>query len=170
VQRCGTATAKHAAKQAFLSAVFLFATLHLRAAHAPRSNKGESMATIRMEFWRNPYDGPACIEYSWVPEGARRNILLQPGQQEGYSDDTVADDLKPSHVQVYVANNEPPPSSLEMWQFPQGAPYPAPIVRARVELHSDRMEARGTVWYADGAKATDQRALEPRPRKCPTGL
>ncbi len=31
---------------------------------------------VTMTFWRDNYSGPACLEYSWVPEGLRRNIQL----------------------------------------------------------------------------------------------
>ena len=127
------------------------------------------MTTIRMEFWREPHGDKGCIEYSYVPEGRRRNIVLPPGVQEGYSDDVVPDGTRPSHVQVYVATTGMPPASLEMWQFPPGPPYHLPIKRARVELHGRRGVAVGIVWYEDGHEARDEHPLEPIPRDCPTG-
>jgi hypothetical protein len=60
------------------------------------------MAKITMDFWRDDYAGPACPEYSYVPEGKRRTIQLRPGQQEAIQTDIVPDDLKASHVQVYT--------------------------------------------------------------------
>lgn len=133
------------------------------------------MAEITMEFWRDAYDGPACLEYSWVPEGLRRNIELSPGMQEGSSTDSVDDTLDASHVQAYVANNNspsspPPDVSLEMWQFPEGAPHTAAIVHARIELYHGGMYAIGRVRYADGYTTESRTALQPIPRRCPTGL
>ena len=29
------------------------------------------MAKITMDFWRDDHTGPACLEYSYVPEGKR---------------------------------------------------------------------------------------------------
>jgi len=125
------------------------------------------MPTVTMEFWRDEYlQGGACLEYSWVPEGLRRVIVLGAGQQQGASVDDV-DDV--SHVQVYVTRNDEPVASLENWQFPPGGPGPAPIERARVELHVRDMVAHGTVWYLDGTTVSDSRELEPVPRPCPTG-
>jgi hypothetical protein len=77
------------------------------------------MAKITMDFWRDDHTGPACLEYSYVPEGKRRIIQLRPGQQEAIQADTVPDDLKPSHVQVYTLTNNDT-VSLDMWQFPPG--------------------------------------------------
>lgn len=125
------------------------------------------MAHVVMEFWRVAYEGTACLEYSWVPAGLRRVIVLSPGQQEGVSHDTV--EVEPSHVQVYVTTNEAPLASLVKWQFPPGGPHTAPIVRARVELHTIEMVARGTVWFKDGTSVTDSKPLEHVPRPCPSG-
>ena len=47
---------------------------------------------------------PRALEYSYVPEGKRRTILLRAGQQEHIQIDTVPDDLEASHVQVYTFN------------------------------------------------------------------
>ncbi|GMQ96816.1 MAG: hypothetical protein BMS9Abin15_0497 [Gammaproteobacteria bacterium] len=46
--------------------------------------------TVTMTFWRDDYSESACLEYSWVPEGLRRNIQLMPGQQEDTSTDSVS--------------------------------------------------------------------------------
>ena len=132
--------------------------------------KGAKMAQLRMEFHRMPHDGPACLEYSWVPEGLRRNIVLNPGEPSGYNDDTVDDSLKPSHVQVYVATNAFPIASLQDWQFPSMPHNNSYLVGARVELDSMAMKATGVAMYADGHTTTDVRDLEGIPRECPTGL
>ena len=63
------------------------------------------MAKITMDFWRDDFSGPACLEYSYVPEGKRRTIQLRAGQQEAVQIDTVPDDLKASSVQVYTLTN-----------------------------------------------------------------
>ena len=74
------------------------------------------MAKITMDFWRDDHTGPACLEYSYVPEGKRRTIQLRPGQQEAIQDDTVPDELKPSHVQVYtLTNNDTVSLAISAW-------------------------------------------------------
>ena len=121
---------------------------------------------LTMKFWRDDYTEGACLEYSWVPEGVRRVITLDPGQQAGDRTDPVSDDLKPSHVQVYrLVNNKR--VSTEMWQFPPGPPYTDPVDGATVEVYEGRLEAVGTVRYADGSTASDTRPLDPFPRPCP---
>lgn len=122
--------------------------------------------TVTMKFWRDDYSGPACLEYSWVPEGVRRVIQLPPGQQAGDRTDPIADDLDPSHVQVYRLDNNTRVST-EQWQFPPGPPYSAPVDGATVEVYQARLEAVGTVHYADGSTAADTRRLDPIPRPCP---
>ena len=59
---------------------------------------------ITMTFWRDDSSRPACLEYSWVPEGLRHTIQLDSGQREGSETDTISDELNPSHVQVYRLN------------------------------------------------------------------
>jgi hypothetical protein len=130
------------------------------------------MADIYLEitFWRDVYSGPACLEYSWVPEGHRRTILLKPGEQVKSNNDLVASDLHPSHVQVYVLTNDR--HSTEDWQFPPGPPHPTPVVSARIDVVEREMYAGGTVSYADGSKSTppQRQKLDRLARKCPTGL
>src|SRR5580692_4060470 len=111
-----------------------------------------------MKFWRDVYNRPGCLEYSWVPEGRRRVILLEAGQQEGARTDPIAAGLKPSHVQVYSLTNGI--HSTEGWQFPPGPPHLTPVVSARVEVFESRMEVVGTVYYADGSTATQTQKLE----------
>ncbi len=123
--------------------------------------------TVIMTFWRDNYTGPACLEYSWVPEGKRRNIQLEPGQQKGTNKDEVDDGLDPSHVQVYVATNNEA-VSIANWQFPEGKPGPAPIMTARVEVHQEQLEIIGAVIYEDGSNAKSKATLDKCGRDCPT--
>lgn len=120
---------------------------------------------ITMVFWRDKYKGPGCLEYSWVPEGHRRYISLRPGTQQGSSTDTIDDTLDPSHVQVYVATNSDE-VSVEMVQFPS-APHKSPIVSAQVLLFEEAKLMVGTVFYFDGAIASDMIKLDPHGRNCP---
>ena len=116
---------------------------------------------ITMRFVRDVFTGPACLEYSWVPEGKRHTILLDPGQPEGFRTDPIADDIHPSFVQVYrLSNNQR--TSLEMWQFPKGPPpHGSDVDRAEVEVHESTMEAVGTVFYTDGTSASGRHRLDP---------
>ena len=126
------------------------------------------MATITMDFWRDEYAGPACLEYSYVPEGKRRTILLRAGQQEHIQIDTVPDDLEASHVQVYTLTNNDA-VSLAMWQFPAGAPYILPVKGAQVSVLQERMLAAGMVTYTDETVNSGSAPLDPYPRPCPQG-
>jgi hypothetical protein len=121
---------------------------------------------IKMTFWRDDYKGPACLEYSWVPEGKRHTILLPPGQQEGSATDSIPDDLDPSQVQVYrLTNNEK--VSLDMWQFPPGPPHPLPVEGAKVDVFQLREEVVGVVRYTDATTAAGAAVLDNYPRPCP---
>jgi len=122
--------------------------------------------TATMTFRRTDYSGRGCLEYSWVPEGKRRIIILGPGQAEHTQADTVPDNLKISQVQVYVLSNDE--LSTEMWQFPPGPPHTHPVTTASVSVLAK--EAVGTVQYTDGTQAADTRHLDAYPRKCPTGF
>jgi hypothetical protein len=124
------------------------------------------MATITMDFWRDEFTGPACLEYSYVPEGKRRTIQLRPGQQEVIQTDTVPDDLKASQVQVYTLTNNDI-VSLAMWQFPPGPPYILPVIRAQVSVLQERMVAAGMVTYSDETVNSGSAPLDPFPRPCP---
>jgi IPT/TIG domain len=119
----------------------------------PRSN---------MVFKRDLYKGTGCLEYSWVSEGKRRVIQLNPNIQEGEGDGPMAKDA--SHVQVYALSNGL--YGVKEWQFPSGPPHPSPVVRAVVEVK--QTEAVGTVFYQDQSYASDTKALVPMPVKCPT--
>jgi hypothetical protein len=121
---------------------------------------------ITMTFWRDDYTGPACLEYSWVPEGKRHTIQLKPGQQEGSETDSISDDLNPSHVQVYrLTNNEM--VSVDMWQFPPGPPHSLPVESAKVDVFQARELAVGVVRYTDGTTAAGAIVLDNYPRPCP---
>jgi len=124
------------------------------------------MAKITMDFWRDNYAGPACLEYSYVPEGKRRTILLRAGQQEAIQTDTVPDDLKASHVQVYTLTNNGV-VSLSMWQFPPGPPYALRVIGAQVSVLQERMLAAGMVTYSDLTVNSGSAPLDPYPRPCP---
>ena len=117
---------------------------------------------ITMVFWRDDYVGPACLEYSWVPEGKRHTIQLAPGQQQGSQTDSIPDDLNPSQVQVYRLNNNDL-ISAEMWQFPPGPPHALPVASAKVDVFQLREEAVGVVRYADDTTAAGAR-VAPRAR------
>ena len=116
-----------------------------------------------MLFKRDIYKGKGCLEYSWVSEGKRRVIQLDPNVKEGEGDGPAATDA--SHVQVYALTNGQ--YSLKDWQFPSGPPHSSPVVSATVELKE--IEAVGTVFYQDQSFATDTKALMPMPVKCPAG-
>jgi hypothetical protein len=126
------------------------------------------MAKVTMDFWRDEHTGPACLEYSYVPEGKRRTIQLRPGQQEAIQADTVPDDLKPSHVQVYTLTNNDT-VSLDMWQFPPGPPHVLPVMGAQVSVLQKRMVTAGMVTYSDETVNSGSAPLDPFPRPCPQG-
>jgi len=124
------------------------------------------MAKMTIDFWRDDYSDQACIEYSYVPEGKRRTLVLQSGQQEAIQTDTVADDLKPSHLQVYALTNNGV-VSLDMWQFPLGPPHALPVVGAQVSVLQERMVAAGTVTYSDATVDSGSAPLDMYSRPCP---
>src|SRR5690349_21406541 len=124
------------------------------------------MAKITMDFWRDDYNDRACLEYSYVPEGKRRTLLLKAGQQEAVQTDTIPEDLKPSHVQVYTLTNNGE-ISLDMWQFPPGPPHDLPVVGAQVSVLQERMVAAGAVTYSDATVDSGSAPLDLYPRPCP---
>jgi IPT/TIG domain-containing protein len=119
-------------------------------------------AKSNMVFTRDLYKGKACLEYSWVPEGKRRVIQLNPNTQEGEGDGPTAKEV--SHLQIYALSNGL--YGLRDWQFPPGPPHRSAVVRAIVEVKET--EAVGTVFYHDRSSATDRKALVPMPVACPT--
>jgi hypothetical protein len=118
---------------------------------------------MMLTFWRDDADGPACIEYSWVPEGGRRVIQLSAGQQEGNRTDPGPDDA--SHVQVYRLNSNG--FGSDGWQFPPGPPHAYPVTQATVEVLHQRGKILGTVEYADGTTKSDTCPLKKSPLPCP---
>jgi hypothetical protein len=121
---------------------------------------------ITISLWRDNSNGPAYLEYSWVPEGKRHTVQLRAGQQEGSETDSIPDNLKPSHVQMYrLTNNET--VSVDMWQVPPGPPHALPVESAKVDVFQMREEAVGVVRYTDGTSAAGATVLDNYPRPCP---
>lgn len=119
-----------------------------------------------MKFWRDKYKGPGCLEYSWVPEGRRRYINLQPGMEQGSSTDIIDDSLEPSNVQVYIASSNGE-VSIEMWHFPAVARKNSPIVSALVLIFEGAGLIVGTAYYADGTVTSELAKLDRQGRVCP---
>jgi len=114
-----------------------------------------------MVFKRDLSNGKGCLEYSWVSEGKRQLIQLNPSIKEGEGAGPTAKDA--SHVQVYALSNGL--YGLKEWQFPSGPTSSLPVVRAVVELKE--IEAVGTVFYQDESSATERQLLQPMPVNCP---
>jgi hypothetical protein len=124
----------------------------------------------RMTLLRDEYTGPACLEYSWVPQGTRRLLRLPSGQPAGHRIDPTPPNR--SHVQVYSLTNTVLPGTERGglntgWQFPPGPPYGSPIREATVRVYHAAMVAEGTVVYKDGHRVTDERELTREPLRCP---
>lgn len=115
----------------------------------------------KMMFWRHMTDGPACLEYSWVPEGKRRVVRLGSGVRENWG---VGPMSHASHVQVYSLSNNGR-AGVKKWQFPPGQPHSGKVVGATVEVRG--MEVVGTVYYNDGTSALDRHTLDPAVHTCP---
>lgn len=113
-------------------------------------------AQLTMIFWRDSYNDPGYLEYSWVPEGKRHTIDLGPGEEEESRSDPGPADA--SHVQVYRLTNGR--LAIEDWQFPPGPPYKSPVIAAIIQVLEYTMEVVGTVHYADGTNATERRPLK----------
>jgi hypothetical protein len=125
------------------------------------------MATsVTMNFSRDDASGQGCLEYSWVPEGKRRVIILPPGTASGSQKDAISSTLNPSHVEVYRLDNNGS-ASTEKWQFPPGPPHTSPIDEATIVVSSAAMTADGTVVYTDGKTNGDKRILDAQGRPCP---
>ena len=117
-----------------------------------------------MRFTRDLYKGNGCLEYSWMSEGKRQVIQLNPNIKEGEGNGPTTQDA--SHVQVHALSNGL--YSVKEWQFPSGPPHHSPVVRAIVEVKET--EAVGTVFFQDESSATDTKALVPMPLQCPTNV
>jgi hypothetical protein len=111
---------------------------------------------LTMIFWRDVYNEPGFLEYSWVPEGNRHTIALSSPQQEGTRIDPGPSDA--SHVQVYRLTNGR--LAIQNWQFPPGPPYKSPVIAAIIQVIEQQMEVVGTVHYADGTSATERRPFK----------
>jgi hypothetical protein len=123
---------------------------------------------VEIIFRRDHHGEPACLEYSWVPQGQRRTILLDPTQVFNSQKDSIPDDLKPSQVQVYVLNDAPKGSlpSAGNRQFPSGPPRGV-VIAAEVKIQGRKVT--GTAYYADGSSSQpgDDYALDERSSRCP---
>jgi hypothetical protein len=112
---------------------------------------------LTMIFWRDVYNEPGSVEYSWVPQGHRLDIRLGPDQQEGSGSDPGLPNV--SHVQVYQLTNGR--LGIGNWQFPPGPPHKSPVIAAIIQVLERRKEVIGIVHYADGTVAKDTHLLEP---------
>jgi hypothetical protein len=112
-------------------------------------------AQLTLIFWRDVYNESGSVEYSWVPQGTRRDIWLGPDQQEGSRSDPGLPNV--SHVQVYHLTNGR--LGIGNWQFPPGPPHKSPVIAAIIQVLEQRKEVIGTVHYADGTSARDSRPL-----------
>ena len=93
-------------------------------------------------------------------------LLLKPGEQRIVQTDTVLDEVKPSHVQVYTMTNNGT-VSLAMWQFPAGPAHTLPVEGAQVSVLQERLVAVGKVTYPDLTVNSGSAALDVYPRPCP---
>jgi hypothetical protein len=111
-----------------------------------------------MIFWRDLYEEPGSVEYSWVPQGIRRDIRLAPDQQVGSQSDPPSGHALVSHVQVYELTNGR--LGIGNWQFPPGPPHKSPVIAAIIQILQHRKEVIGIVHYADGTTAKSSHPLE----------
>lgn len=120
---------------------------------------------IEMRFWRDDTKEKACLEYSYVPQGLRRHILLEPGQQELVRKDSIPAELNPSHVQVYALKNGN--TGVFMAQFPAGPPQPTVLIAARVFVVSAGDQATATAEFAGGSSLYTTYRLKTTDLPCP---
>jgi hypothetical protein len=119
---------------------------------------------IHITFRRDVYDGPACLEYSWVPEGLRHTLRMMPGEREVSATDVGLDET--SNLQVYVLTSNDRVSLADI-QFPDSPP-PRRLVSASVDVRENDLRVEVTVEDATGGTATGSFALERVSRPCPT--
>jgi len=119
---------------------------------------------IQITFARDIDDGPACLEYSYVPEGLRRQIYLDNGQRHITRPDSVPDGYG-SNVQVYVLTSNRR-YSTGGWQFPQVS-RGVLIASAEVVVNQTTMQVIARVIFEDGVVDTYPHPLESRMRECP---
>ncbi len=79
-----------------------------------------------MTFWRDDYSGPACLEYSWVPEGLCIVIVGSTPQPGVWPLSLVSFGARSYKYNVTIA-----PSPL--WETPCGAPPVAHAIPAPYE-------------------------------------
>lgn len=120
-------------------------------------------AQITMIFWRDTDIGPACLEYSWVPQGVRKLIQLPPLEDEDSRKDPALPNI--SQVQVYRLVSDR--LGVDTWQFPAGPPPNSRIIYATIQVFENRKYVLGTAYYADGSSTADFRPLKTDPLPCP---
>lgn len=128
------------------------------------------ITTVPLVFRRDDATGPGCIEFSWLPTGMRRHIILPPGDPQGIDEFTYQfAPGDPQIVQIYVLNNDghAGPLSIEGVQYPPGTGTTSPIVLAFFEVFSTQRVLRMTFNCADGSTVQNWAQLEPMLRQCP---
>lgn len=124
------------------------------------------MPVIEIELSRGDPTGRACLEYSYIPQGLRRTLWLNPGIPMDRRPDSLPPGLHPTHVHIHTLDNHQQ-TSTATWQLPPGPAHPSPIADVSVHLDLVRAVAIATLVYTDGHKVTDERALDPFGRECP---
>ena len=81
---------------------------------------------VTMTFWRDDYSGPACLEYSWVPEGLCIVIVGSTPQPGVWPLSLASFGARSYKHNVVIA-----PSPL--WETPCGAPPVAHAIPAPYE-------------------------------------
>jgi hypothetical protein len=138
----------------------------LRAARGSSSTASNATpGRLPIIFRRDLYEEGACLEYSWVPEGKRHVMRLEPLQQQDSESDPLDDVSQIGCVQVYrlVSNRV----GADSWQFPETASYDSQIVAALVQVSERDMLVVGTVFYADGTSKRTPYPLNKSPLPCP---
>ena len=111
-----------------------------------------------------------CIEFSWVPTGMRRQIILPPGVPQGVDSFSYPfDPHAPSVLQIYVLNNDGKggPLSFGGGNFPPGTGTASPIVVALAEVFAGQHALRLTFDCEDGSIFQNWVPLDKMPRMCP---
>jgi len=131
--------------------------------------KGMPDKSVALLFRRDDARGRGCIEFSWIPTGQRRHVILMPGISQG--SDTFSypfDPTDPRIMQLYVLNNEGKgPLSIENVQYPGGTGTASPIFLAVAEVFESQHVLRLTFHCEDGSTVQNWASLEPVLRHCP---
>lgn len=131
--------------------------------------KSQPDKIVTLVFRRDDDHGRGCIEFSWIPTGQRRHIILMPGVSQG--SDTFSypfDPTDPRIMQIYVLNNEGRgPLSIENVQYPGGTGTTSPIFLGVAEVFESQRVLRLTFHCEDGSTVQNWVALEPELRHCP---